>query len=174
MPTDSIARLPTCEGRIDPVFVDAATPISVGRSQRTIPDRLRRHVPFRDAHRCQVPGCIATRGLDLHHIIHWADDGRTDSCNLITICVRHHRMHHKHRLGISGNADEPETLRFRNSHGIEIRRSGVSPAPPNGPPSSIDGTYEHPIGERLDGRWVTFVNPETPPNQRWKEPALTG
>ena len=92
--------------------------MSVGRSQRTIPDRLRRLVLFRDGHRCQVPGCTATRGLDLHHIIHWSDDGPTDSWNLITICSRHHRMHHKHRLGISGNADRPDTLRFVNARGV--------------------------------------------------------
>ena len=58
---DSISRLLTCDGRIDPVFVDGAIPVSVGRSQRTIPDRLRRLVLFRDGHRCQVPGCTATR-----------------------------------------------------------------------------------------------------------------
>ncbi len=159
---DSIKRLLTCDGRIDPVFVDGAIPVSVGRSQRTIPDRLRRLVLFRDEHRCQVPGCTATRGLDLHHIIHWSDDGPTDSWNLITICSRHHRMHHKHRLGISGNADRPDTLRFVNAHGVEIRRSGASPTPPGAPPSPIAGEYQHPIGERLDGRWITFVPPAEP------------
>ena len=171
---ESIARLVTCDGRIDPVFVDGATPVSVGRSQRTVPDRLRRIVLFRDTHCCQVPGCTASRGLDLHHIVHWADEGSTDSCNLITICSRHHRMHHKRRLGITGNADRPETLRFVNASGVEIRRSGATPARPNGPPPEIIGQYEHPIGERLDGRWVTFTNPDVPPDERWQHPGLTG
>jgi len=171
---ESIARLITCDGRIDPVFVDGATPVSAGRSQRTIPDRLRRLVLFRDGHCCQVPGCTASRGLDLHHIIHWSDEGPTDSWNLITICSRHHRMHHKHRLGISGNADRPETLRFVNANGVEIRRSGAGPTPPAGPPPEIDGEYRHPIGERLDGRWVTFTHPDVPPDERWQHPGLTG
>ncbi len=165
---DSIKRLITCDGRIDPVFVDGSIPVSVGRSQRIIPDRLRRVVLFRDEHRCQVPGCTATRGLDLHHIIHWSDDGPTDSWNLITICSRHHRMHHTHRLGISGNADRPDTLRFVNAHGVEIRRSGAKPTAPSAPPSPIAGEYQHPIGERLDGRWITFVPPDDrePPHTR--------
>ncbi len=171
---ESIARLITCDGRIDPVFVDGAIPVSVGRSQRTIPDRLRRLVLFRDEHRCQVPGCTATRGFDLHHIIHWSDDGPTDSWNLITICSRHHRMHHKHRLGISGNADRPDTLRFVNAHGVDIRRSGATPTPPNAPPPPIAAEYQHPIGERLDGRWVMFTHPAVPPDERWQHPGLTG
>ena len=171
---ESIARLITCDGRIDPVFLDGSIPVSAGRSQRTIPDRLRRLVLFRDGHCCQVPGCTASRGLDLHHIIHWSDEGPTDSWNLITICSRHHRMHHKHRLGIAGNADRPETLRFVNASGVEIRRSGANPTPPAGPPAEIDGEYEHPIGERLDGRWVTFTHPDVPPDERWQHPGLTG
>ena len=83
-------------------------------------------------------------------------------------------MHHKRRLGITGNADAPQTLRFTNASGVEIRRSGASPAPPSGQPPPIDGDYEHPIGERLDGRWVTFVNPDTPLHQRWRTPGLAG
>ena len=83
-------------------------------------------------------------------------------------------MHHKRRLGITGNADRPETLRFVNATGVEIRRSGATPARPNGPPPEIIGQYEHPIGERLDGRWVTFTNPDVPPDERWQHPGLTG
>jgi hypothetical protein len=75
-------------------------------------------------------------------------------------------MHHKLRLGITGNADRPETLRFVNASGIEIRRSGARPARPNGPLPEIIGQYEHLIGERLDGRRVTFINPGDPPDER--------
>jgi len=169
---ESIARLVTCDGRIDPVFVDGATPVSVGRSQRTVPDRLRRIVLFRDTHCCQVPGCTASRGLDLHHIVHWSQHGPTDTWNLITRCSRHHRMHHKHRLGIAGNADDSDSMVFTDARGRPIRTSGASPAPPGGPPRPIDGRYEHPLGERLDRRWVTFVDPGIPPHLRHQHPDI--
>lgn len=167
---DSLRDLITCDGRIDPVFVDDATPVSIGRSSRVIPERLRRVVLHRDHGCCQVPGCTATRGLDLHHIVHWSHGGPTDSANLITVCSRHHRLHHKRRLGIVGNADDPSSLEFTNHRGNAIRASGASPSEPHGPPPPIIGEYEHPIGERLDRRWVTFVNPAVERHQRSVRP----
>lgn len=159
---DSIGRLLTCDGGIDPVFARTGTPISVGRLQRTIPDRTRRVVLRRDTHTCQIPGCTVGRGLDLHHIVHWSAGGPTDTSNLVTLCSRHHRMHHRRRLHIEGDADKPATMVFTDSSGRPIHRSGANPVQPNGPPPGIRGSYEHPLGERLDGRWVTFVNPNIP------------
>ena len=169
---EPIARFLTCDGHIDPVIVESGLPVSVGRSQRTIPDRTRRIVLHRDGHCCQIPGCTATRGLDLHHIIHWSRLGPTDTWNLITLCSRHHRMHHKHRLGISGNADDPNTLVFTDVRGRPVRASGANPAPPGGPPRPIHGRYEHPLGERLDRRWVTFVDPAIPARLRRQHPDI--
>ncbi|MGA9278838.1 HNH endonuclease, partial [Ilumatobacter sp.] len=169
---DTIARLLTCDGSIDPVFVEDGLPISVGRTQRTIPDRTRRTVLRRDAHCCQIPGCGSTRGLEIHHITHWPDGGETNTSNLITLCARHHRMHHRHRLGITGNPDRPDTMRFTTARGNPIRASGANPHSPDGPPPPIRGTYEHPLGERLDGRWVTFIDPTIPRDLRHEHPDL--
>jgi len=169
---ESIARYLTCDGRIDPVFLASGRPISVGRSQRTIPDRTRRTVLHRDGHCCQVPGCTTRRGLDLHHIIHWEHDGPTDTWNLVTLCSRHHRMHHQLRLGVSGNADEAGTLVFTDARGRPIRASGARPTPPSGPPDPIRGSYEHPLGERLESRWVTFIDPAIPPDPRQQHPDI--
>jgi len=160
----SISRFVTCDGSLDPVFVESGLPVSVGRSQRTIPERTRRTVLHRDGHCCQVPGCGATRGLDLHHIVHWIDNGATDTCNLVTLCARHHRLHHRHRLGITGDADDPVSLRFTDHRGNVIVASGANPISPTSPPAPIRGEFCHPSGERLDRRWVTFVDP-TQPNQ---------
>ena len=159
---EPIARYLTCDGWLDPVVVEQGRPVSVGRAQRTIPDRTRRTVLHRDGHCCQVPGCTATRGLDLHHIVHWSLLGPTDTWNLITLCSRHHRLHHRHRLGITGNADDPDSMVFTDARGRPIRASGARPISPDGPPRPIAGTYEHPLGERLDPRWVTFVDPNIP------------
>jgi hypothetical protein len=43
-----------CDGTVTPVFTDGAHPVSVGTTRRTIPDRTRRLVLFRDR-KCRVP-----------------------------------------------------------------------------------------------------------------------
>jgi hypothetical protein len=73
-------------------------------------------------------------------------------------------MHHQGRLGITGNADDPDTLVFTNATGQPIRASGANPTTPTQPPPPIRGTWEHPYGETLDRRWVTFVEPDPPDN----------
>ncbi|MCB0964309.1 MAG: DUF222 domain-containing protein [Acidimicrobiales bacterium] len=83
------------------------TPLSVGRTTHDIGRKLRRAILFRDGHACAVPGCSTTLGLQIHHIWHWEDGGPTDTANLLTLCGRHHRAHHKGLLEITGNADLP-------------------------------------------------------------------
>ncbi len=75
---EAIARLCTCDGTISPVFVDDSLPVSVGRSQRIVPERTRRAVLHRDK-KCRNPLCAATRGLEVHHVVHWHDLGGTDT-----------------------------------------------------------------------------------------------
>jgi hypothetical protein len=156
---DVIRRWITCDGVLSPVFHDGETPISVGRSQRIVPERTRRIVLLRDQG-CRVPGCGADRHLDVHHIIHWEDWGRTETPNLISLCARHHRMHHRGRLGIAGDADAPDGVTFTNRHGVPITPSGARPEPPGEPPPPISGSYEHPLGECFDGRWFEFREPQ--------------
>ncbi|MGK0312043.1 MAG: putative restriction endonuclease, partial [Ilumatobacter sp.] len=40
----------------------------------------------------------------MHHLIHWEHGGGTDTDNLLLVCSKHHRMHHRGRLDITGNA----------------------------------------------------------------------
>jgi hypothetical protein len=43
---------------------------------------------------CVWPGCGQTRGLQMHHFVHWADGGPTDLENIGPACgVHHHRLH---------------------------------------------------------------------------------
>ncbi|NND73382.1 MAG: DUF222 domain-containing protein, partial [Ilumatobacter sp.] len=105
---DSVRRHLTCDGLLSPVFVASGIPISVGRTQRIVPDRTRVIVERRDAHRCRVPGCTARAWLEVHHIVHWEDLGETETWNLLLLCPLHHRLHHRGALGITGNADLPD------------------------------------------------------------------
>jgi hypothetical protein len=77
---------------------DGGAILDVGRRTRTIPPALRRALEVRDRG-CRFPGC-GLRFTDAHHIVHWADGGRTDLKNTVLLCRRHHRLVHEegHRI----------------------------------------------------------------------------
>ena len=158
---DAIRRYLTCDGLLSPVFYANGVPVSVGRSQHIVPDRTRRIVILRDGG-CGVPGCGCDQHLEVHHIIHWEDDGPTETWNLISLCPHHHRLHHQGKLGITGNADIPGGVTFTDANGRVITASGARPKPPGAAPPPITGTYQHPLGQRLDMKWVSFGTPPEP------------
>ena len=149
----------TCDGTVAPVFTDGALPVSVGRTQRAVPERTRRIVLARD-HKCRVPWCSQARWLHVHHVEHWEHGGSTETANLIALCPADHRLHHHGQLGIAGNADDPDGLTFTDRHGRVIDPA-AHPRPPTRPPPSPAKPYEHPTGERLQ-RWAV-VYPDPPP-----------
>ncbi len=103
-------------------------PVSVGRSRRTVPPRLRRLLEARDHGRCRFPGCERRRHLDAHHRVHWAKGGETRLDNLVLLCHQHHRLVHEGGYEIEHGADGQ--LRFRNRHGL------LCPSvPPRSPPA---------------------------------------
>ena len=142
----------TCDGVVQPVWERDGVPFSVGRSQRVVPERTRRAVIKRDRG-CRVPGCTHDRYVEIHHIIHWTDNGPTDTWNLCALCPHHHRLHHQGLLGISGNADRPAGLVFTDSDGNPIKPSGT-PTVPTADPPQPDTPYRHPYGGRLDYNWI--------------------
>ncbi len=146
LPT-SIRDYLTCDTNCQPVWETDNTPIGVGRTQRTIPTRLRNLITYRDQG-CQIPGCTAVH-TQIHHIIHWANGGSTEPENLISLCARHHRAHHLGLIGITGNANQPSTMNFTDQHSNPIN---TSPKPIVTPPTPASPAprYEHPSGERLD------------------------
>ena len=153
------ARHLTCDADLVPIRLGGSgLPVDVGRSQRTVPDRTRRLVEHRDGG-CRVPGCANDRHLDVHHLVHWADGGPTDLANLVSLCPRHHRLHHHGRLRITGDPCEPDGLTFTDHRGVDLADSVARPRPPDGPPDPIDGTYANPIGERLLTWWLDISPP---------------
>ena len=154
-----------CDTIMSTVNEASGIPVSVGRTQRTVPERTRRLVILRDRG-CRVPGCSADRVLQVHHVVHWDPDdgnGGTDTWNLACLCPKHHRLHHRGKLGITGNPDDPHGLTFTDTHGRAMRPAAVA-RPPTGPPPQPTSRYQHPLGERLRTHWVTFNPPHrTPP-----------
>jgi len=161
---DGLRLFVGCDARVRLVFEAGGRPISVGRAFRTVPDRTRLFVEERDRG-CRVPGCDRSRWLHIHHVRHWEDGGGSDTPNLIALCHRHHRLHHLGRLGISGDADEPDGMSFTDERGRRLDSCG-RPAPPRQPVELAAarfgipmGTWTHPTGERFDPDWIHFNEP---------------
>ena len=150
----------TCDGTLSAVFTDGAHPVSVGRTQRTVPERTRRLVLQRDK-ACRVPWCGARRHLDVHHLDHWVDGGRTDYDRIVALCSRCHRAHHHGELGITGDPLAPDGLVFTDARG-RIITSQPRSVPPTQPPPEPEEPYEHPLGERLSTRDVSAALPDPP------------
>jgi hypothetical protein len=70
-------------------------PLDVGRISYTTTLAIRRALTARDQG-CAFPGCDRPPGwTDAHHIVHWADGGRTSVDNMVLLCGAHHRaVHH--------------------------------------------------------------------------------
>jgi hypothetical protein len=107
-----------------------------------------------------VPGARLHRAAlaGIHHIVHWEDGGVTETPNLVCLCPHHHRLHHQGRLGIRGDADDPDGLAFTSETGLPIP-TGPRPRPPTGPPPPPRGRFRHPSGEQLHSRWLHFNPP---------------
>ncbi|MEE8375203.1 MAG: DUF222 domain-containing protein [Acidimicrobiia bacterium] len=95
IPNETARRL-SCDCVVESVVTDGSVVIGVGRNSRTVPGWLRRLVHHRDGGSCRFAGCGNKGWLQVHHIRHWSQGGKTDLDNLILICGFHHRFVHEH------------------------------------------------------------------------------
>jgi hypothetical protein len=93
---DETARRLGCDAEVTRVLLDAESlPLDVGRSTRTVPPQIRHALVIRDR------GCVAEScdrppaWTDAHHVVHWAEGGRTAVDNLVLLCRSHHRKVHE-------------------------------------------------------------------------------
>jgi hypothetical protein len=84
-----------CDAGISRVITGpASVPLDVGREQRTVTAGQWTALVARDRG-CAFPGCTRpSEWCIAHHIVHWADGGRTDLENLVLLCGYHHRVVH--------------------------------------------------------------------------------
>ena len=101
-------------------------------ASQSIPPRVRRLVWRRDHGRCRVPGCRASRFLEVHHITWRSEGGTHDPSGLILLCSGHHARVHEGSLVVGGTAPD----------GLEFRRVGESPPPI---PSRDTSSDEHEV-----------------------------
>lgn len=134
-----LMRKLTCDGSLRPVWMKGAVPVSVGRSQRIVPQRSRPLVEDRDGG-CRFPACPVTGFVEDHHIVHWADGGNTDVEGLVSLCPRHHRELHQGGFHISGTPSRPDGLVFTTRYGdpiaarIPVAVPALDHPPPEPPP----------------------------------------
>lgn len=85
----------TCDCEVHRVVINpAGLPLDVGRSMRTFPPHLRKALSLRDKG-CVFPGCGSPPGwAQGHHIVHWAQGGRTSLDNAALLCSKHHHQVH--------------------------------------------------------------------------------
>jgi Domain of unknown function (DUF222) len=123
---ETVRRL-ACDAALRALIVDGqGNPLDLGRRRRTPSDRLRAAVYARDRGVCQYPGCEHTRWLQIHHLAHWADLGKTALPNLTLLCGFHHAA--VHEGGISLHLDVDGTVTARHPDGWTIH-----PAPCHDP-----------------------------------------
>jgi hypothetical protein len=77
IPAETVRRV-ACDATISRIIVDQdGSPVEAGEARRIISSALRRALELRDRG-CTHPGCdMPVRWCEAHHIIHWAQGGKT-------------------------------------------------------------------------------------------------
>ncbi len=94
-----VLRRVACEADLIPhVLGSAGEDLDLGRVVRLFTRAQRRRLWRRDRG-CTYPGCTAPAAWSrAHHVLHWADGGRSDIDNAALLCQRHHTTVHTRRL----------------------------------------------------------------------------
>jgi hypothetical protein len=90
----AVRRL-ACDAELIPAVLGSQGEVlDLGQTRRLVSAAQWRALVARDRH-CAFPGCTRPPVMGhAHHIIHWADGGKTDLDNLVLLCGEHHRVLH--------------------------------------------------------------------------------
>jgi Domain of unknown function (DUF222)/HNH endonuclease len=165
----STAQMLSCTAALSWMRHDRGAVLALGRRRRKPNAAIRRAARERDHCRCRFPGCESRR-VDLHHIQHWINGGRTDLDNLISLCAYHHKLVHDRGYLIAASPPGGGAFAFYRPDGSPLPPSPPLPEP-DGP---IDQAHDADItpdtiippwyGERLDldhAIYVCFANART-------------
>ena len=159
--TPRMAARFSCDGTITPLWESEGRPISVGRDQRIVPARTRRLIEDRDRG-CRIPGCSATRFVEIHHLDHWAHGGATDYDTQVSLCPFHHDAHHRGDITITGDPTRPDGLTVTNRYGLPVRPPTAAELAPTDPDAADTdppgcGPYPSPSGGPMRATDIEFV-----------------
>ena len=88
------ARRLACDANVCEMHHGSEGELTAGRKTRVVSTTLRRALRARDGTRCVFPGCTC-RGVDAHHVKHWAEGGATVLSNIASLCRAHHVLVHE-------------------------------------------------------------------------------
>ncbi|NQX18083.1 HNH endonuclease signature motif containing protein [Rathayibacter sp. VKM Ac-2857] len=114
---------------------DTGSVVSVGRTQRLPPARMRLHLQLRDQ-TCRFPGCTRTAATsEADHTIEWRNGGETSLENLVSLCTSHHHVRHGEQWSYK-RVDDHDTLVWTSPTGRQIsnRPPPLPGRPPDPPP----------------------------------------
>ncbi|GAA5165445.1 HNH endonuclease signature motif containing protein [Ornithinimicrobium tianjinense] len=86
-----------CEADVIPLVLGGPSEVvDQGRRRRLVTPGQRLRLAARDTG-CTIPGCgVPATWCDAHHVIPWAQGGRSDLSNYALLCPRHHTWVHEH------------------------------------------------------------------------------
>lgn len=93
--------------------------LDIGRRSRNITPAIRRALQHRDGG-CTFPGCTVRHNVDAHHVIHWADGGKTALENLVLLCRYHHRLVHEGGFGVSLSAQGEKRFSYPDGTAVPV------------------------------------------------------
>jgi hypothetical protein len=105
---ETVRRI-ACDATITIAADDDGHTMYEGRARRDPTEAQRREVFRRDRH-CRFPGCTNVTFTNVHHIVPWKPDGRTDIDNLALLCEHHHHRVHSKQWRMSGDANKVLTF----------------------------------------------------------------
>ena len=94
---ETVRRL-ACDAAIIPTVLGSDLEVvDLGHQVRLFTAAQTRRLWLRDRH-CTYPGCdMPGQWCDAHHLVHWANGGKTDLSNAALLCERHHTVVHQRR-----------------------------------------------------------------------------
>ena len=95
VPISEVRRL-CCDADIIPYVLDGDGQVTdLGRSTRTISRAQRRKL--RAMHKtCVGHGCnVGFEQCEIHHVVFWRFDGKSNIDNLVPVCSKHHHLAHE-------------------------------------------------------------------------------
>ena len=95
LPVETLRRW-ACRAELTPIIVGAdGVSLYLGRDSRTA-NRDQRRALRAMYRRCAIPGCgVGFDNCQIHHLRWFRNLGRTDICNLLPICNKHHHLVHE-------------------------------------------------------------------------------
>ena len=129
LPMETIRRMACCAEVIVPIITAAdGVSLYLGRDTR-VANRAQRRALRAMYRGCAIPGCSAGwEQVDIHHVIWFRHQGRSDIDNLLPLCHKHHHLAHEGGWKLSLNTNRYLTITYPDGQtmttGPPTRRAG--------------------------------------------------